>query len=143
MYTSATREILNKVNNINYQDEVHIERTSETPEILLSKRNGEIRFRGRSLPANAKSFYLPLIEWLANYKENPTQGTRVVFDYEYFNTASSKLIMGLIEEIKHIGEKDEKFKAEWHYAEDDDDIYEAGKDYEEMTGISFDFCDYE
>jgi hypothetical protein len=143
MYTSATREILNKVKNINYPDEVHIERTLETPEILLSKSNGEIRFQGRSMPENAKSFYLPVIDWLANYKENPTPGTRVVFEYEYFNSASSKLIMGLIEEILEIGKKDNQLKVEWHYAEDDDDIYEAGKDYEEMTGISFDFCDYE
>jgi hypothetical protein len=95
------------------------------------------------MPEDAKGFYLPLKEWIAQYAENPAPGTQVIFEYEYFNTASSKMIMEIIEEANKVSEKDKQFKAEWHYLEDDDDMLEAGEDYEEITGISFEYMSYD
>jgi hypothetical protein len=143
MEVLVTKEILKEVNEAVNKDEVYIKSSAETPEVKFSKQDGEIKFSGRSMPEDAKSFYLPLKEWISKYAENPAPGTRVVFEYEYFNTASSKMIMEIIEEANKIGEKDKQFKAEWHYLEDDDDMLEAGEDYEEMTGITFEYLSYE
>jgi len=143
MEVFATKEILNQVSEAANKDEVFIRASSETPEVVLNKNEGEIRFAGRSMPEDAKSFYNPLKEWVAKYAEDPQQGTHVVLAYEYFNTASSKMIMELIEEIKEIGKKDDQLKVEWHYLEDDDDMLEAGEDYEEITGITFEYLSYE
>lgn len=137
------KDIIKEVNEAAQKEVVHIESTSETPEVILNKNEGHIKFSGRSMPEDAKGFYLPLKDWLSNYKKGPTPGTKVIFDYEYFNTASSKMIMEIIEEVSKIAEKDKQFIAEWHYFEDDDDILEAGEEYEDMTGISFDFVSYE
>ena len=142
METISLRNILEEVNQAVNKEEVHIQPTAETPEVILNKNEGRIKFRGRSMPQDAKSFYTPLLEWLVNYKEKPAPGTQVTFEYEYFNTASSKMIMEIIMELNAISEKDRQFKAEWHYIEDDEDMFDAGKDYEEMTGISFNFCCY-
>src|SRR6056297_2509149 len=129
----VTKQIFEEVKSVTKRKEVNIEASSETPEVILNKNEGEIKFSGRSMPEDAKSFYLPLIEWIEKYAESPAPGTHVVFEYEYFNTASSKMIMEIIEEVKKIGDKDKQLKVEWHYLEDDDDMLEAGEDYEEMT----------
>ena len=143
MEVLVTKEILKEVNEAINKDEAYIKGSAETPEVILNKNEGEIKFSGRSMPEDAKSFYLPLIEWIEKYAESPAPGTHVVFEYEYFNTASSKMIMEIIEEVKKIGDKDKQLKVEWHYLEDDDDMLEAGEDYEEMTGVTFEYMSYD
>ena len=143
MEVMPTKEILKEVEEAKDKEKVFIKGSVETPEVILNKHDGEIKFSGRSMPEDAKGFYIPLKEWISEYAQNPAPGTRVVFAYEYFNTASSKMVMELIEEVKKIGEKDQQLIVEWHYLEDDDDMLEAGEDYEEMTGIEFHYLSYE
>ncbi|MGM0497782.1 MAG: DUF1987 domain-containing protein [Bacteroidota bacterium] len=143
MEVIPTKEILKEVAEAKNKDEVFIKGTVETPEIILNKTDGELKFSGRSMPEDAKEFYNPLKEWIDQYANNPAPGTRVVFAYEYFNTASSKMIMEVIEEVKKIGEKDQQLTVEWHYLEDDDDMLEAGEDYEEIVDIKFQYQSYE
>jgi hypothetical protein len=139
----VTKQIFEEIKKVTKSKDVNIEGSSETPEVILKKNDGEIKFRGRSMPEDAKGFYNPIIEWIEQYSECPAPGTHVVFSYEYFNTASSKMIMEVLEAVKKIGNKDKQLKTEWHYFIDDEDILEAGEDYEEMTGISFDYLSYE
>jgi hypothetical protein len=139
----ATKEIIEKVNEAPNLDEFHLQDTPETPAIHLDKNKGEIKFSGRSMPEDARSFYAPIKEWIKNYSKNPVEGTHIVFVFEYFNTASSKMIMEVIETIKGITKKDPDLYAEWHYLEDDDDMLEAGEDYEEITGLKFEYVGYE
>lgn len=139
----ATKKVLKEINDAAGKVDVHIHRSDETPEVIMNTTEGMIKYSGRSMPEDAKSFYLPLKEWLLKYAENPTPGTRVIFEYEYFNTSSSKMIMEIIEAANKIGAKDKNFKAEWRYLEDDDDILEAGEEYEEITGITFEFVSYD
>ena len=139
----ATKEILKEVAEAADKDDVFIKGSAETPEIVLNSSEGEIKFSGRSMPEDAKAFYQPLKEWIQKYAESPAPGTRVVFGYEYFNTSSSKMIMELIEEVKKIEEKDSQLRLEWHYLEDDDDMLEAGEDYEDILDVNFEFVSFE
>ena len=143
MEVVPTKEILKEVAEAKNKEEVYIKGSVETPEVVLNKKEGVLKFSGRSMPEDAKEFYTPLIDWVSQYAENPAPGTRVVFSYEYFNTSSSKMVMELIEAVKKIGEKDQQLTVEWHYLEDDDDMLEAGEDYEEITGIEFQYQSYE
>jgi hypothetical protein len=139
----GTKEVIKEVNESADKEEVYIQGTSETPGITLDKNKGEIKFSGRSMPEDAKSFYQPLKQWILNYSKDPQPGTHVIFAYEYFNTASSKMIMELVECVKAIMEKDPDMRVEWHYLEDDDDMLEAGEDYSDITGLDFEFFSYE
>jgi hypothetical protein len=143
MEVIATKEILKEVNEAVNKEEVHIKASSETPEVILNKKEGEIKFSGRSMPEDAKSFYNPLKQWIAEYAENPAPGTRVVFEYEYFNTASSKMIFELIHLCKSLKESGHDLKIEWHYLEDDDDILDSGETFQEISGLTFNFYPYE
>ncbi len=143
METQTIKELINKLENAKTSDKLQIESTKETPEITLDKEKGFIKFSGRSLPENAKEFYNPIKEWLTSYAEQPSAGTKVVFEFEYFNTASSKMIWECIEEVSKLQETDPDSVIEWHYLEDDDDMLEAGEDYAEMIGVDFKFVSYE
>jgi hypothetical protein len=139
----SRKELMNKLDDAKENSSLHIEGTSETPEVILDRDEGLIKISGRSLPENAKDFYNPIIEWIEGYLSEPTPSTKVVFHFEYFNTASSKMIWECIEEVNKLQEKDSDVKVEWHYLQDDDDMLEAGQDYEEMIGIEFTYVPYE
>jgi hypothetical protein len=129
--------------DIHSSDVLHIKATDDTPEILIDPDKGLIKLSGRSLPEDPKEFFNPIKERLSNYAENPTEGTKVIFKFEYFNTASSKVIMEIIDIVKKISLKDESVVFEWHYLEDDDDMREAGDDYADIAEIEFSFFTYE
>lgn len=124
-------------------DVFHIKGTADTPEILIDPVQGIVKLAGRSLPEDPKSFYGPVKERIELYAQNPVSGSKVIFKFEYFNTASSKIIMEIIDLVKEIAEKDEKVVFEWHYLEDDDDMLEAGEDYEDIAEIKFEYYTYE
>ncbi len=117
--------------------------TSETPEVILNKDKGYIKFSGRSLPEDAKSFYKKIQDWISSYAEKPKKGTKIIFVFEYFNTASSKMILEILDIIKIIESKDEKLTIEWHYLEDDEDMLEAGEDFADIADLKFSFISYE
>lgn len=118
---------------------VHLESTVETPEIILDKEEGKFRFAGRSLPENPKTFYAPIKSWLQAYIENPCATTHVTFMYDYFNTASSKVIMEILDLFKEVEKRNGKLIIDWYYHEDDDDMLEAGEDFESITDTVFNF----
>lgn len=126
----------------NYPETFYSEKTQSTPEVKLDKENGKMEFSGRSLPENVKEFYNPIIEWIDNYLKEPQSSTRVVFNFEYFNTASSKMILDIIEKLSELNNNSD-LKVDWYYIEEDDDMLEAGEDYSDITEIPFNFISYE
>ena len=127
----------------NFPQAYYVEATQSTPEVKLNKDEGKFEFAGRSLPENAKEFYNPIMEWLENYTSEPNEKTKVIFNFEYFNTASSKMILDVIEKLKAIQENGKELDVDWYYLEEDDDMLEAGEDYSDITEIPFNFISYE
>lgn len=131
-----------KIPDISGKEFVTLEGTSETPEIELNAKNGTFIFSGRSLPENPLSFYEPVKQWLTQYALKPAPTTHAKFAFDYFNTASSKLILELIDVIKAAEKNNSKIVFEWHYQEDDEDMMEAGEDFESLTDSEFTFIPY-
>ncbi len=121
---------------------VHIKPTLETPEIILNKKDGLMKFEGRSLPENPKLFYAPIKNWLNAYAESPHQYTHVTFRFDYMNTTSSKMVMEVIDIIKSVERHNGRLIIDWYYQEDDDDMMEAGEDFAGVTGAEFNFYSY-
>ena len=81
---------------------LNLEGTEDTPKIILDKKNGIFEISGRSLPEDSAEFYRPVLEWIGGYAKEPNGSTEFVFKLEYFNTASSKLILDEILGIKDL-----------------------------------------
>ena len=110
---------------------ISLEGTEDTPKILLDKSNGIYEISGRSLPEDSAEFYQPVLDWLSEYKNDPDPETIFVFKLEYFNTASSKLILDILSALEDI----ENTKIHWYFYEDDEDMEEAGEEFSELIDL--------
>jgi hypothetical protein len=117
---------------------INLEGTEDTPKIILDKTNGIFEISGRSLPEDSAEFYQPVIDWIGNYGAEPNPKTNFVFKLEYFNTASSKLILDVLSKLETIP----NLSISWYFHEDDEDMEEAGEEFAELVEIPFEFKTY-
>ena len=81
--------------------ELRISPTKNSPEIILSP-DGMIKIMGRSIHENVAEFFAPVEEWITEYIEIPADITCVDMNLEYFNSASAKVFIHLLEKVKHV-----------------------------------------
>ncbi|MFB0924176.1 MAG: DUF1987 domain-containing protein, partial [Vicingaceae bacterium] len=91
---------------------LNIEATDETPKVILNPETHVFEFSGKSLPEDVTEFYNPLMEWLENYQESPGETTKAIFKMDYFNTATSKLILDILMLLEEIHEETEGVNIE-------------------------------
>ncbi|WP_317897998.1 DUF1987 domain-containing protein [Aurantibacillus circumpalustris] len=117
---------------------LNITATEDTPEITFNGETNEFIISGRSLPEDVTTFYKPVFEWLEAFSEETTPTTSFKFKLEYFNTASSKIILDILMKLEDMMEsKNSQINIEWYYFESDDDMLEAGEEYKELVEIPF------
>lgn len=114
-----------------------INATDETPYVILDKENSSFELSGKSLPEDVSTFYGKVLKWLDAYCESPNSVTEFNFKMDYFNTASSKMILDILLKLEELNEGDSEVKINWYYLEDDEDMEEAGEEYAEMVEIPF------
>ncbi|MFO7940035.1 MAG: DUF1987 domain-containing protein [Bacteroidales bacterium] len=118
-------------------ESISIEGTTKTPAISFNAETGVIEVKGRSIPENSIEFYRPLVEWLEEYGQAPKEQTTVNIQLEYFNTSSSKCILDVFKKLESIKKQRNNVVINWYYEEDDEDMLEAGEDYESIIRIPF------
>ena len=116
------------------------EGSAKTPVVEFSS-NGELLLKGRSIPENSIEFYKPLLEWLESYSESPNSTTVLSVQLEYFNTSSSKCILDVFKKLESVSGSE--ITVKWHYEEDDEDMLEAGEDYEAIIDLPFEMIEVE
>ena len=114
-----------------------IEGTPKTPTVKFDKSEGVFEIKGRSIPENSVEFYKPLVDWLDTYKESPLDKTVVNIRLEYFNTSSSKCILDVFKKLENLKKNQNDVTINWYYEEDDEDMLEAGEDYESIIKVPF------
>jgi hypothetical protein len=110
-----------------------LEPTQDTPKIMLNKRDGIFELVGRSILEDANAFYDPVVDWLTTYAQQPNPSTHFRFKLNYFNSSTSKIIYNILNVLKDI----KGIQVEWCYNKGDDDILEAGKEFEEELEMTF------
>ncbi|MFO8001447.1 MAG: DUF1987 domain-containing protein [Marinilabilia sp.] len=123
-------------------DVINIQGTDDTPQVSLDKDNGKFEISGRSLPEDVNMFYEPILEWIDQYAQDPNEKTEFNFKLEYFNTASSKVILDILLKFEEIAESGKDVLIKWHYHEDEEDMLEAGEEYADIVEIPFDYVLY-
>jgi SiaC family regulatory phosphoprotein len=124
-------------------DQLHLEATEDTPAVTIDKAQGIFKITGRSLPEDVKTFYRPVMEWLDLFAASPAPALTLDINLEYFNTASSKIILDILMKLEEIHEAGScKIKVNWHYEDRDDDMLEAGEEYSELVEIPFELIPF-
>ncbi len=116
---------------------ISIEGTQKTPTVNFNHNTGKIEIKGRSIPENSIEFYKPLVDWLEQYLSCTQKLTEVNVQLEYFNTSSSKCILDVFKKLEAIYKAGNDVVINWYYEEDDEDMLEAGEDYQSIIKIPF------
>jgi hypothetical protein len=117
---------------------LHIEGSPKTPTIKFDPKSGVLEVKGRSIPENSIEFYKPLVDSLETYSTSPLKETVVNIQLEYFNTSSSKCILDVFKKLEGIHKGGgSSIIINWHYESDDEDMLEAGEDYQAIISVPF------
>jgi len=109
--------------------------TAKTPEIQFDADQGQLILSGRSIPENAVDFYRPVLDWAQAVGSDAS--LTVMVQLEYFNTSSSKCLLDLFKRL----ENGKDVKVKWHFDADDEDMLEAGEDYDHIVSLPFTFIE--
>ena len=119
---------------------LHILAGKDTPEIYFGPDVDIFQLEGISLPPNPVHFYEPVFEWVHKFLNSGElkSNINIIFKLDYFNTSSMKQIVKLFRIINNSPEK-EKVTINWCYDEEDTDMLDAGKRFQQFTQIRFNF----
>ena len=116
-----------------------IEATEITPNVVFDKGNGIFTLQGKCLPEDVRKFFTPIIEWFDLYLEQPNLQTNLLIDFDYFNTASSKMLIIILSKLRDLKRKGKQVKVIWKYPQYDLELEEAGEEFSELLNIPFEF----
>lgn len=117
--------------------DLKLEGSAKTPSVLFLAQEGKLELKGRSIPENSIEFYKPLLDWLDVYGTDPQEQTILDMKLEYFNTSSSKCILDLFKKLEDINRGNTQINVNWFFEEDDEDMEEAGEDYQAIINLPF------
>jgi hypothetical protein len=117
-----------------------IEKGDKTPGIDFNT-NGDLRITGRSVPENPMAFFSPILSWLEEYTRTHPQATTLHMNLEYFNTSSGKMFLNVMKYMEYMMARGADVKVQWYYLSDDEEIAEAGHNYEHLVKIPFRFVE--
>ena len=112
---------------------IQFEGTAKTPRVAFHDSPLSMEISGRSIPENSIAFYTPLLDWVDEHLK-AGGAVEVSIRLEYFNTSSSKCLMDL---LKRVEQSAAEATVLWYYEEDDEDMLEAGEDYDAIIDMPF------
>jgi len=119
-------------------EELRISPTKNSPEVFLNP-NGIIKIRGRSIHENVTDFFSPVEDWITGYILSPADVTCVDLSLEYFNSASAKVLIHILQKITYVSLKHKKFIFNWYFEDGDEDILERGEYFASVLDVPFNF----
>ncbi|HPX04972.1 MAG TPA: DUF1987 domain-containing protein [Tenuifilaceae bacterium] len=123
-------------------NELRLDETPDSFEVILDKDRGRFEFYGKSMPEDPNSFFIPILDWLKEYVKTPNRETIVTFKIDYFNSASSKKLLDIFTILSEIHKKKMSIVVNWYYRPIDEDMFESGETFAELSKIPFKFLPY-
>lgn len=119
-------------------EHLFIAQSEDTPEVDFNPQTKEMKLSGRSLPEDVTTFYAPVLSWLDELEESGEDAYKFIVNLEYFNTASSKLILDILMRLEDIHSAGSTaVEVVWNYDKRDTDMEEAAEEYSELVEVPF------
>lgn len=134
--------VSNYIKEINMLQPLIIEQDMDTPGINFDPENGVFELTGKSFPADVAEFYEPLLEWIDEYLLAPAEENILKIKLDYFNTASSKVLLEIFYKFEAHHRNGGNVICNWYYPDDDEDMEETGIEYSEIVNIPFEQIGY-
>lgn len=120
---------------------IRIEQSKLTPFIELNANKGIFKISGKSFPEDVLLFYNPIKEWVSNYCDNPNEETKFIFDLEYFNSATARIIIKLLLNLEEIMNMNKSIEVQWHYKKGDEVMKERGEEIKSVVLLPFELVE--
>ncbi len=117
----------------------YVDATKYSLKIDMNVKTGIIEMVGSSYPENVNGYFQPVITWLKQFITEINKEITLNFHLEYFNTSSSKCLLDIISILEDYHNNDNKVIINWHYRESDEDMLEAGEEFNEDIDIEMNF----
>ncbi len=117
-----------------------LEKTKDTPKVILDSKNNIFLIESKSLPEDAMSFYKPIIDWVELYCQSPNKETVFEFKLEYFNTSTTKQFAKLFLTLEKLV-PDNKVIIKWYYDKNDLDMKLAGERFDKLLKLDFELIE--
>ncbi len=118
---------------------IFIQERDFIPGVILDKDKGKFEISGKACPENMEEFYDPIFNWLDDYAESPNKTTTFSVKLIYYNTASSKALLKILQKLEKMYKNGNDVKVAWHYKKEDEELLIAGEDYAELIKLPFEF----
>lgn len=112
----------------NYPDLVYY------PLVNFNYYSGVCEIVGESYMEETLKFYEPIIRWLKDYMQEKKP---IEFNLKltYFNTASSRFILEILDLLKSYQDNGGQVKVNWYYKREDPDMLMEIQGFEAETGL--------
>jgi len=123
-------------------DRVEIKAGVDTPHVLLDPDELICEVSGKSYPPDVLKFYEPLFDWLDDFKYLGKEKITFGFKLDYYNTASSKILLEIFYKLEEISKDGTKILVKWFYPDDDEEMLEVGEEFQRLVNITFEHIAY-
>lgn len=114
-----------------------LEPTEETFGINFDTSSGEFKISGRCLPEDVNVFFKPILDWVSAYVESGGTDTTLLFDVDYFHTATTKPLLEFFSLFENLQSKGRSINVIWRFHEDDGDMQDTGIELAEIVNLPF------
>ena len=118
-------------------EKVYIPESDTTPGFMIKPEEGKIILWGQACPEDAYDFYEPIIDKLKEYFSTTPQKIDFIFNISYYNTATSKIIVSILQMLEELRRNGANIKIIWYYDPYDEDMMIAGEDFSEIVDVPF------
>lgn len=113
------------------------EATKETPKVILNTTTGVFAIEGKSFPENVNEFYGDILTTLNSYSQNPLSKTTLNLTWVYYNTATSKILVKIINVLEAVLLQQKSLVINWYCKADDELMIEKGEEFKELLNVEF------
>ena len=110
-------------------ENILINPTNKTPYVNFDRQNGLMELTGSSIPES------PIDELVTDAPKKIYCNIQL----KYINSSSLKCLIGIFRKLINVKSNNENIEinVNWYYTKDDEDMYDTGKECEELTGFTF------
>ncbi|MCS7004140.1 MAG: DUF1987 domain-containing protein [Cytophagales bacterium] len=124
-------------------EDLFIEGKGFIPKVELNAQTGVLNFSGQSYHEYTDEFFDPIFAWISQYLKEPGKKITVNFRMTYFNTASSKCFLEILEMLKaYQNNCGGQITVNWYYQANDYDMLETGEDFIIDTQLNINLIPY-
>ncbi len=120
---------------------IYIDKTNLTPLIKLDSEKGIFEISGKSFPEDVLVFFNPIRNWISEYCKKPNPKTEFVFNLEYFNSATARIVIKILLSLEEIMNTKREIIVYWHYKKDDEVMKERGEEIKSVVLLPFELVE--